>query len=219
MFGVLLAFMVGPAFFALIQTSIHKGFRAGATLAVGISTSDALYILLSYIGVTSLVDNPEVHEMMATVGGLVMVVYAGLLLLRPPKAPQRMENRATTTISKVGHFGQFLKGFFLNGMNPGIVLFWIAMVGIITTNQSYTPMDRHLFFVGIIVSVFSVDLTKAYAAHRLSQIITVKLLRRLNLIIGVVLMVFGMKLLFDAYQDHYYPGSRKGPDVEFLKEL
>ncbi|BDC98520.1 hypothetical protein PEPS_08010 [Persicobacter psychrovividus] len=219
MFGVLLAFMVGPAFFALIQTSIHKGFRAGATLAFGISSSDSIYILLSYIGVSSFVDQPGVAEVMALVGGGVMVVYAALLLLKPPKEIKKHESRGTTTISKMGHFGQFLKGFFLNGMNPGIILFWIAMVGIITSNNSFSDLDRHMFFVGIITCVLSLDLTKAYAAHRLSQIITVKLLRKLNLIIGVVLLVFGLKLLYDGYQAHYHPGEQSNPDLELFKKL
>ncbi len=46
--------MVGPLFFAIIQASLERGFRAGFTLASGIWTSDALYILAVYYGVDAL---------------------------------------------------------------------------------------------------------------------------------------------------------------------
>lgn len=34
--GITLAVLLGPALFALVQTSIHRGFRAGMRLAFGI---------------------------------------------------------------------------------------------------------------------------------------------------------------------------------------
>ena len=45
-FGLALALMVGPVFFALIQTSLHEGFRAGSFFATGVFISDASLIAL-----------------------------------------------------------------------------------------------------------------------------------------------------------------------------
>ena len=48
--GVVLSFVTGPVFFALIKTSIEKGFHAGMWLAAGVVVSDLIYIVLTIYG-------------------------------------------------------------------------------------------------------------------------------------------------------------------------
>ena len=43
-FGLVLTFITGPVFFALIKTSIEKGFHAGLSLALGVVTSDMVFV-------------------------------------------------------------------------------------------------------------------------------------------------------------------------------
>jgi len=43
-FGFSLAFLIGPVFFTIIQTSIERGFWNGAWVALGVSLSDAVYV-------------------------------------------------------------------------------------------------------------------------------------------------------------------------------
>src|ERR1700750_2775593 len=43
-FGLVLTFLTGPVFFALIKTSIEKGFHAGVAMALGVVTSDMVFI-------------------------------------------------------------------------------------------------------------------------------------------------------------------------------
>ena len=52
--GVVLAFLIGPVFFAIIQTSIERGFWSGVFVAMGVSLSDILYITVSYLGLHSI---------------------------------------------------------------------------------------------------------------------------------------------------------------------
>jgi threonine/homoserine/homoserine lactone efflux protein len=40
--GIVLAFLIGPVFFTIIQTSIERGFTSGVLVAVGVSFSDAV---------------------------------------------------------------------------------------------------------------------------------------------------------------------------------
>src|ERR1700709_475751 len=42
--GLVLTFLTGPVFFALIKTSIEKGFHAGVALALGVVTSDMVFV-------------------------------------------------------------------------------------------------------------------------------------------------------------------------------
>ena len=43
-FGLVLTFLTGPVFFALIKTSIEKGFHAGVALALGVVCSDMVFV-------------------------------------------------------------------------------------------------------------------------------------------------------------------------------
>src|SRR5882762_3516600 len=42
--GLVLTFLTGPVFFALIKTSIEKGFHAGVSLALGVVCSDVVFV-------------------------------------------------------------------------------------------------------------------------------------------------------------------------------
>ena len=50
--GLGLAFMIGPVFFTLIETSISKGFRAALVFDLGVILADLIFISLSYFGTT-----------------------------------------------------------------------------------------------------------------------------------------------------------------------
>ena len=60
LFGLLLAVMLGPVFFALIQNSIVKGTKAGISMALGIAAADISYIALMYYSVKIFKDNSSV---------------------------------------------------------------------------------------------------------------------------------------------------------------
>ena len=47
-FGIIISFMLGPAFFILLETSIKKGFKAAVFLDLGILLSDAIYLLAAF---------------------------------------------------------------------------------------------------------------------------------------------------------------------------
>ncbi|TAE06791.1 MAG: LysE family translocator, partial [Bacteroidetes bacterium] len=54
--GLVLAMTIGPVFFALLRTSISRGFKSGAFLAIGIATSDAFIALGFYFGISQFFD-------------------------------------------------------------------------------------------------------------------------------------------------------------------
>jgi len=54
--GFFMAFMIGPVFFMLIQTSILKGARAAIVFDLGVILGDISFILLSYYGSRSLLE-------------------------------------------------------------------------------------------------------------------------------------------------------------------
>ena len=60
LFGLLLSFLLGPAFFILIETSISKGFKTAFFFDLGILVSDAIYLLASFFVAKEI--NTWLHE-------------------------------------------------------------------------------------------------------------------------------------------------------------
>jgi threonine/homoserine/homoserine lactone efflux protein len=198
--GIVLAFLIGPVFFTIIQTSIERGFRSGFFVAIGVSLSDAFYITLCYLGIYQLFDKGNFKEYLAYFGGgvlLVMGIY--YLAIKSRKLidynPQHLEAKKP--------FKLIMKGFLINGLTPMVLIFWLGTVGVATTKLGYdTPAKAIPFFTAIVATVFATDIIKAKLADKLRQALTPRFIRTMNLVLGIVLVIFGGRLIFMADNFH-----------------
>ena len=194
--GIVLALLIGPVFFTIIQTSIERGFGSGVFVAVGVSLSDAFYISLTYLGVYQLFDNGGFREYLAYFGGMVLLVF-GLYYVfvksRKLKAFDPANVRVNNPWKLVG------KGFIINGLSPMVLIFWLGTVGVATTKLGYsTPREAVPFFSAIVSTVFLTDVLKAKLADKLRRILTPAFIRRLNMVLGIVLLAFGLRMIYYA---------------------
>ena len=73
--GFGLAFMVGPVFFTLIETSITKGVRAAITFDIGVVLADVMFITISYFGSVTILQTIQDDPRIFMIGGMVLVAY------------------------------------------------------------------------------------------------------------------------------------------------
>jgi threonine/homoserine/homoserine lactone efflux protein len=181
-------------FFALIQTSIQKGFRSGVLLSVGISLSDTIYIAICYIGFTQLFEHEQFKESLAMIGGLIMCMFGISAIIKPisSKADLLIEPK------NPGTFRYIFKGFALNAINPFVILFWVGVMSMVTVQEGFKGIHTFLFFAGTIFTVFLTDISKAYVAHRLSKYLTQTFLTWMNRFVGFTLVGFGCQLIYYA---------------------
>jgi len=196
LFGLLLSFLLGPVFFALLQTSIEKGFKAGVFMAIGVSLSDSLYMFITYTSVSFLSDNDQIKFFLGLFGSMIMVGFGLFTFLKPvPKRGLRQPHFESTNF-----FRKILKGFILNSINPFLLIFWLGVAGMITIELHYRFDQAFLFYVGVISMVLSADITKSFLAHRLRDLITPRLMKVLNRSVGIALILFGFRLLYYAFE-------------------
>lgn len=192
--GIVLAFLIGPVFFTLIQTSIERGFWSGFFVAAGISLSDALYITICYLGLHQIFIQDDVQEYLAFVGGGVLLMFGFYYLFIKRKKlvtydPEKVQTRSP--------FRLFMKGFIINGLSPMVLIFWLGMISAATGEFGYvSPRQAVPFFSAIVATVFLTDLLKAKLADRLRKVITPQVIQSLNLIVGLAMLAFGLKLLW-----------------------
>lgn len=192
--GIVLALLIGPVFFAIVQTSIERGFWNGALVATGASLSDIVYITISYLGLTHIVETESFRQYLAYGGGVVLLLFGLYYLLIKRKQllqfdPEKMQSRSWFRL--VG------KGFIINGLSPMVLFFWIATVSVATTQLGYTSTRQVVtFFTAVVATVFSTDLLKAKLADKLRQLVTVRSIRIMNIVLGVLLIIFAGRLIF-----------------------
>lgn len=193
--GFGLAFLIGPAFFALLQASIEQGFAVSVALALGVVCSDCVLMAASYSLLQELESIPWFHEILGLVGGVVLIV-TGIQTMR-----QRDTEIKELKIRLKDVWPLFRKGFSINTFNPFPWMFWLstsAMVSQGIGKQGTGPATA--FFVAAALTVFATDTAKAWAAQFLLKFLKPQILARFRFVSGLGLGGFGIRLLWFAWK-------------------
>ena len=189
--GFALSILIGPAFFALIQTSIEKGFESGIAFALGIFLSDTLCVFLAYLGASQLFDNPESTVVVGIVGGIITILFGVGNLLR-----KKINTGDTMEIKQTEYYLLTIKGFLLNLVNPFAILFWIGSVAMVSSKLEFKTINFITYFSGTLFTVFATDILKAYLALKIKNVLKPQLMLTVNRVAGIILIIFGAILIY-----------------------
>jgi len=192
---------IGPALFALIQTSIKNGFRSGAIMAIGISLSDAFFVFLAYLGAAQFLDNPKV-KIYEGIGGSVILFVFGIYTLFQKHEDEKDEKKGlemAAKLNKNSHLPWMLaKGFALNLLNPLVLFMWIGVMANVSTH--YTTREEILFFFsGTLGMILFLDILKSLLANNLKRLLTHKLMVFIHFVMAIALIISGIVLLYDVF--------------------
>lgn len=191
--GAVLALLVGPVFFTIIQTSIERGFSSGVFVAIGVSISDSMYILVSYFGLTKFMESTSYRHYMAYGGGVILLLFGLYYLVIKSRRLVRYDPESLASASGLRLAA---KGFIINGLSPMVLFFWLATVSVATTQLGYSStQDAIIFFSSIVFTVFTTDVLKAKLADKLRLLITPRSIRIMNIVLGIVMVIFAGRLI------------------------
>jgi threonine/homoserine/homoserine lactone efflux protein len=200
-FGLVLTFITGPVFFALIKTSIEKGFHAGLSLALGVVTSDMVFVGAILFGSQYFDISSRDKTVAGLVGSLILFLIGIYYIFK--KADVNYKN---TIPNKINHAGYFLKGFVMCIFNPTVLLHWTVVIGVASTQFHAGVHNRSLkigvMFLTILIIQFGLDAVKAFYANKLRDKISVKFVHRLNEVAGIALIIASFVLL-DRLVTHF----------------
>jgi threonine/homoserine/homoserine lactone efflux protein len=194
--GIVLAFLIGPVFFTIIQTSVERGFRNGVLVSLGVSLSDVIYVAICYFGLVQFINNPQFRFYLAYAGGCILILFGIYHLFI--KSRRRM-TAPLDVASEKKMYRYFVKGFIINGMSPMVLVFWIGAISIASLDFGYAKgLEFFIFFSTVLGTVLATDILKAYLADKLRALITHRLMAIINLVVGICLLVFGVRLIWTA---------------------
>jgi threonine/homoserine/homoserine lactone efflux protein len=199
--GLVLTFLTGPVFFALIKTSIEKGFHAGVSLALGVVTSDVVFVGAILFG-SQYFDISNQDKRNAGVIGCIILLALGIYYIFK-KSEVNYDNKVPSRLKRTGYF---FKGFLMCILNPTLLFHWTVVITTASTLYINGVPNRSLkigvMFLTILLVQFGLDTTKAFYADKLRDRISVKFVHRLNEVAGIALIIASL-ILFDKLETHY----------------
>jgi threonine/homoserine/homoserine lactone efflux protein len=187
--GLLLSIFVGATFFVLIETSMTRGFRAALWFDLGVLTCDSLIITVVYF-FTAAINRVLVHNFYFNIaGGIAFIGFGANYILSRKKEEHHLTMQNNRVIKLI------LNGFFINLLNPGVIIFWLGSVAVALTHFKLTGRQTFLYFATIMTVVAIFDVIKAYFAYRLSHILNPRVLRGIKVMSGIIMIGFGIYIL------------------------
>jgi len=191
-------FGFGPAFFALVQTSIHRGFGPAALLAIGIFLNDVVMVVLCLMGAVQIVTAPSNYLWFGISSGVILIIFGLVTYTRKVSSPsESADDEVDLPVQMKGPswFTYIAKGFFMNIVNPFVWIFWVGVVVGISARMGGDETRLTTFFSGTLITVLLGDLLKAYGAYSIKRFFTSRMIGLLNKIAGIGLIIFGLFLI------------------------
>ena len=197
--GIFLSFMIGPVFFILLETSIVKGFRAAFVFDLGVVTADIVFITIAYLGSYRLIQNLKDKPSLFIFGGILMLVYGIISFVNLKKEKKVNTDAIDDEIIKTNYRSLYLKGFFLNIINIGVLGFWMAIILSTGPKLDMETPRMITFLTTVITTYLIVDSVKIVLAKQLKTKMTPTNILKIKKIISIVLMLFGIVLMTQGW--------------------
>lgn len=193
--GFLLSLMVGPVFFVLLETSAIKGFRAALMFDFGVILADILFITIAYFSSFRLLENLSNEPGLYVFGGMILLVY-GIIIVAKKEV---RETQPDFKVTKSDYPGLFVKGFLLNFINIGVLVFWLGIIIVVGPSLDSDPERIFIFFGTMILAYLGVDIIKILLAKRLKRKLTYKRIYLIRKGLGIILMICGLVLIVKGF--------------------
>lgn len=197
--GIFLSFMIGPVFFILLETSIIKGFRAALVFDLGVVLGDIVFITIAYLGSYRLITSLKDNSALFMFGGILMLAYGVISYISLRKEKKIDTKVIDNEIIRKNYTGLFIKGFFLNIINIGVLGFWLAIIISIGPKLEMQNSRMMTFFAAVIITYLLVDCIKIVLAKQLKTKMTPVNILKIKKGISIVLMVFGVVLITQGW--------------------
>lgn len=207
--GLLLSISVGPVIFAIIRQSLNNGHKGGFAFVAGVSASDVGLVLICNI-FTQFFKTAMSHERVIGIAGSIFLILMGLYNIFFKKVPQPGDVKKVQVFRKRDVVAAFFQGFFMNLLNPGVLLFWFAASATILDDSetaAHPEQYRFVVFATCLLLVLSADISKVMLAGKIRSRLTPHNIHIIDRVSGIILTIFGLVLMYGIFTGHM-PGKQ-----------
>lgn len=189
-FGLLLQIAVGPMCLMVFNTAKNIGFLVALSLVLAIALVDAFYIVLASIGVSKLLEKENVNKTFKIIGSIVLIVFGANTILNVfgiNIIPGLNLKPTSTNI--------FIQGLILTLSNPITIVFWGSVLTTKIIEDRLEKKELIIFSFGLVSATLIFLSVVAVLGTILSNFIPANISNILNVIVGILIIFFGIKML------------------------
>ncbi|MBK5269513.1 MAG: LysE family transporter, partial [Bacteroidia bacterium] len=127
------------------------------------------------------------------IAGCVFLISLGIYFLFFKKVTVNEEGKQVFKFRKRDYAKIFLSGYFMNTLNPSVFIFWITAS---TAVINHTVGQRLVIFITCLAWMLGTDFLKVMLAGKIRNRLTPHNIHILNRINGIILIVFGIALIW-----------------------
>lgn len=192
-FGMLLQLAVGPVCIFIFQMASENGFFLAEAGVLAVVLVDGIYILAAIIGISSLIEKAGMESYLRYFGAAILLLF-GLNIILEVFSIHMLPS--FELINSSGLNGSFLKGFVLTASNPLTIIFWAGVFSAKVIDEKMEKKDIYVFALGALMSTFIFLSAVAGAGSLTHQFLSEDLMKILNIAVGVLLICFGLKMIW-----------------------
>lgn len=193
--GFLLSFMIGPVFFVLLETSAVRGFRAALVFDLGVILADVVFLVVAYFSSFQLLENLSNQPGLFVFGGVILLVYGITTYFKT----EIKKDKPSLKTKKSDYLSLFIKGFLLNFINIGVLVFWLGIIIVVGPSLNNDPNRIIVFFSTMLGAYLATDIFKILLAKQLKRKLTHKRISQIKKGLGIILIICGLVLVTKGF--------------------
>ena len=193
-FGILLQIAIGPVFIYIFKTATEYGLVASESGVLAATLMDAIYVILAILGIGSILEKPRVKKTLKYFGAVVLIYFGFGIALGSIgiNIVPSFKNSSNTSLAT----NSFVATLILTASNPLTILFWTGVFASKISCKGYSKKEMKLFGLGAVLATLVFLGSFAFIASLLKVIITKEIIDILNILVGILLIGFGIKMYF-----------------------
>ena len=196
--GLFLQLAIGPIFFYLINLTLQRTIYDGLVGVLAVTIVDLFYITIAIFGIGKFLEKKKVKKLFGIISSIVLILF-GIMIIYGITS-----NGISTSvdISSTSLLSSFLLVFVLTISSPMTIVFFTGIFTTKALEHNYKKRELYLFgysvglatllFMGVSVIIFSI--LKGFTPIIIIQV--------LNLIVGLVLIVYGIVRLLKGMKNN-----------------
>lgn len=176
----------------LIMNQALKNYKNSVAIGLGAMSADITYVFVIFLGLLAFVSDKFFMQSLGVLGTIFLFVMTYVIF----------KNRNNNLVVKEKNikanktYKFYLGGFFLTMLNPYTIGFWLS-VSSYSLNKS---LNHVMTFAGLIFAILLWITLMPFFVHKSRHKISSKVAYYINLTSAVILLCFGISLIYSTFK-------------------
>ena len=186
----------GPGIFALLGKALSTGVKDCVPLAIGMTFSDIIYLILATLGLAAIAENYSGLFLAIRFIGAAYLIYLGWKMWTAEVSTDFKQETQQTMSRQRTWLSGLLQGFLISASNPKVILFYIAFLPTFIDLTALNSSDIVLICVLTFFALMAGLMLVSFGASSVRQYLkSHKAIQRLNRTAGSIMIGAGLFLV------------------------